>query len=259
MKLSSLLLAGDVGDIMYEELLPENVPLFGGLFGDRFMVNPSFRTAFFLTLVVLVFSLIFRFIIFPRFKKVPGTFQALIEKACEAVEGVAKENSPASYGFIGAFSLASWIYIGFGTLCEILGIRAILVDLNACIALAVTAYGIMLFGGIRFNKLRGAGSVLKDFSLLLSISFRLFGSMIGGLLMTALVYHYIALSIGIPVIVGVIFTLFHAVIQSYVYTLLTAIFYGEASEDRVLTGADLEKKNKRRGKRGTLNAEIKHV
>ena len=35
MKLSSLLLAGDVGDIMYEELLPENVPLFGGLFGDR--------------------------------------------------------------------------------------------------------------------------------------------------------------------------------------------------------------------------------
>ena len=59
-----------------------------------------------------------------------------------------------------------------------------LVDLNACIALAVTAYGIMLFGGIRFNKLRGAGSVLKDFSLLLSISFRLFGSMIGGLLMT---------------------------------------------------------------------------
>ena len=79
MKLSSLLLAGDVGDIMYEELLPENVPLFGGLFGDRFMVNPSFRTAFFLTLVVLVFSLIFRFIIFPRFKKVPGTFQALIE------------------------------------------------------------------------------------------------------------------------------------------------------------------------------------
>ena len=99
MKLSSLLLAGDVGDIMYEELLPENVPLFGGLFGDRFMVNPSFRTAFFLTLVVLVFSLIFRFIIFPRFKKVPGTFQALIEKACEAVEGVAKENSPASYGF----------------------------------------------------------------------------------------------------------------------------------------------------------------
>lgn len=255
----SLLLAGSVSDVMREEFLPEPVPLFGSLFGNVLMVNPSFKTAFYLTLLVLVFALAFRFLIFPRFKKVPGGFQAVLEKACEMVEGLVKDNSSKSQLFLGAFSFASWVYIGLGTLCEILGIRAILVDLNACIALAVTAYGIMLFGGIRFNKLRGAGSVLKDFSLLLSISFRLFGSMIGGLLMTALVYHYIALSIGIPVIVGVIFTLFHAVIQSYVYTLLTAIFYGEASADRVLTGADLEKKNKRRGKRGTLNAEIKHV
>ena len=45
MNLSSLL-AGDVGDIMKEELLPENVPLFGNLFGEHLMVNPSFRTAF---------------------------------------------------------------------------------------------------------------------------------------------------------------------------------------------------------------------
>ena len=244
----SLLLTGSVSDVMREEFLPEPVPLFGSLFGNVLMVNPSFKTAFYLTLLVLVFALAFRFLIFPRFKKVPGGFQAVLEKACEMVEGLVKDNSSKSQLFLGAFSFASWVYIGLGTLCEILGIRAILVDLNACIALAVTAYGIMLFGGIRFNKLRGAGSVLKDFSLLLSISFRLFGSMIGGLLMTALVYHYIALSIGIPVLVGVIFTLFHAVIQSYVYTLLTAIFYGEASEDRVLTGADLEKKNKRRGK-----------
>ena len=244
MNLSSLL-AGDVGDIMKEELLPENVPLFGNLFGEHLMVNPSFRTAFFLTLLVLVFGLIFRFVIFPRFKKVPGTFQALIEKACEMVEGIAKDNSPHSYTFIATFSFGCWVYIGLGTLCEILGIRASLVDLNACIALAVTSYSIMLFGGIKFNKLRGAGSVLKDFSLLLSMSFRLFGSMIGGLLITALVYHYIVLSIGVPVLVGVVFTLFHAVIQSYVYTLLTAMFYGEATEPRELDGSALKTKKKR--------------
>ena len=58
MNLSSLL-AGDVGDIMKEELLPENVPLFGNLFGEHLMVNPSFRTAFFLTLLVLAFGLIY--------------------------------------------------------------------------------------------------------------------------------------------------------------------------------------------------------
>ena len=256
---SSLLLANDLGELMNEELLPDPVPLFGSLFGDRFPVNPSFRTAFFLTLTVLVLSLLFRFLIFPRFKKVPGAFQAMMEKFCETAEGIVNDNSTRSRLFLGAFAFSSWIYIGLGTLCELLGIRAVLVDLNACIALAVTAYAIMLYGGIRYNKLRGLGSVLKDVSLLLSMSFRLFGSMIGGLLMTSLVYHYLALSVGLPVIVGVVFTLFHAVIQSYVYTLLTAMFYGEASEERELDGSQLEKKTKKakRQKHPVLNPEIR--
>ena len=91
------------------------------------------------------------------------------------------------------------------------------------------------------------------------MSFRLFGSMIGGLLMTSLVYHYLSLSIGLPVIVGVVFTLFHAVIQSYVYTLLTAMFYGEASEERELDGSQLEKKTKKakKQKHPVLNPEIR--
>ena len=258
---TSLLLAENIGDLMNEEFLPDPVPLFGGLFGGGPMVNPSFRTAFYLTLVVLVLCLLFRFLVFPRFKKVPGAFQALIEKACETAEGIVNDNSTRSRLFLGGFAFGSWVYIGLGTLCELLGIRAILVDLNACLALAVVAYAVMLYGGIRYNKVRGALSILKDFSLLLSMSFRLFGSMIGGLLMTTLVYQYVALSVGVPVVVGVIFTLFHAVIQSYVYSLLTAMFYGEASEERVLDGSDLEKKQKRkkRAKKGALNAEIKRA
>ena len=33
-----------------------------------------------------------------------------------------------------------------------------------------------------------------------------------------------------PVLVGVLFTLLHALIQAYVLTMLTALFYGEVSE-----------------------------
>jgi F-type H+-transporting ATPase subunit a len=62
------------------------------------------------------------------------------------------------------------------------------------------------------------------------MSFRLFGAMLSGALVTELVYHYIALSFVLPVIVGVLFTLLHAVIQAYVLTTLTSIFYGEVTE-----------------------------
>ena len=34
----------------------------------------------------------------------------------------------------------------------------------------------------------------------------------------------------VPVIVGVLFTLLHALIQAYVLTMLTSLFYGEVSE-----------------------------
>ena len=49
-------------------------------------------------------------------------------------------------------------------------------------------------------------------------------------LVTELVYHYIHLSYGLPILVGVLFTLLHAVIQAYVLTMLTSLFYGEVSE-----------------------------
>ena len=82
------------------------------------------------------------------------------------------------------------------------------------------------------------GSTLKEFSLPISMSFRLFGAMLSGLLVTELVYYTIMLSIVLPVIVAVLFTLLHALIQTYVLTMLTSVFYGEVSEPH-------QKKNKK--------------
>ena len=133
------------------------------------------------------------------------------------------------------------MYIFVGTLFELFGFQAVAVtgasvalpaplsDVNAAISLGVLSYLVILSGGIAGNGLRGVGMTLKDFSLPLSMSFRLFGALLSGLLVTELVYHYIALSFVLPVIVGVLFTLLHALIQAYVLTMLTSLFYGEVS------------------------------
>ncbi|MBQ7681088.1 MAG: F0F1 ATP synthase subunit A, partial [Oscillibacter sp.] len=78
---------------------------------------------------------------------------------------------------------------------------------------------------------KGVIAALKEFSLPISMSFRLFGALLSGLLVTDLVYHYAALSYGIPVIVGVIFTLLHAVVQTYVLTMLVGMYYHEVTEE----------------------------
>ena len=96
--------------------------------------------------------------------------------------------------------------------------------------LGVLSYGVIFSGAIAGNGVRGIGKALKEVSLLISMSFRLFGALLSGLLVTELVYYYISLSFVLPVIVAVLFTLLHALIQSYVLTMLVALFYGEMSE-----------------------------
>ena len=96
--------------------------------------------------------------------------------------------------------------------------------------IAVGMTFVILSGGIAGNGLKGVGNTLKEFSLPISMSFRLFGALLSGLLVTELVYYYVQLSYVLPVLVGVLFTLLHALIQAYVLTMLTALFYGEVSE-----------------------------
>ena len=64
------------------------------------------------------------------------------------------------------------------------------------------------------------------------MSFRLFGALLSGLLVTELVYYYAQTSFVLPVAVGVLFTLLHALIQTFVLSTLVSFFYGEAVEPR---------------------------
>ncbi len=240
-----ILTAGETGEtesiqsIMRDSVLHETnkISLFGLM-----DVNPGLISAFTVTGVIIVFSLIVRIFVIPKFKYVPGKFQLLLEQAVGLFDGLAKGNSPHQNGFLGAYVFAAGTYIFVGTMFEMFGFQAVttrsvsvslpapLSDINGAIALGCLSYIVILSGGIIGNRLRGVGLTLKEFSLPISMSFRLFGALLSGALVTELVYYNIALSFVLPVIVGVLFTVLHALIQAYVLTMLTALFYGEVSE-----------------------------
>ena len=216
-------------------------------------VNPAFISAFTVTVVLLIAAACIRIFVIPKFKYVPGKFQMLLEQIVGMFDGMAKSNSPHRNGFLGAYIFAAGVYIFIGTLFELFGFQAVttegmsialpapLSDINAAIALGCLSYLIIMSGGIAENGIKGVGKTLKDFSLPISMSFRLFGALLSGLLVTELVYYTIVLSFVLPVAVAVLFTLLHALIQAYVLTMLTALFYGEVSEPS-------EKENKKKRK-----------
>ncbi|MBO4769979.1 MAG: F0F1 ATP synthase subunit A [Clostridia bacterium] len=205
-------------------------------------VNPGLVSAYIVTSVLLLAALLIRIFAVPRFRTVPGKFQSLIEKAVDFFSDMAAGNSPHRTGFVAAYIFSAGLYVFFSTLFELFGVQVIttsgrsvslpapLADINGALGMGFLSFAVILAAGIFSNGPKGALRVLKDFSLPISMSFRLFGALLSGLLVTELVYHYAFLSFGLPVIVGVLFTLLHAVIQTYVLCTLVSIFYGEAVE-----------------------------
>ena len=178
----------------------------------------------------------------PHFKLVPGKLQSALEALVSFFRDMAKSYSPHRNGFLGVYIFSAGMYIAVGTLFELLGIQGVttegmsmslpapLSDINAAIAMGLMSYGVSMSGGIASNGGRGILLTLKEFSLPISMSFRLFGALLSGLLVSELVYYTISLSFVLPVLVGVLFTILHALIQTYVLTMLTAYYYGEVSE-----------------------------
>ena len=230
----------DIREVMRDGVLHDVNKI--NFFGLR--VNPALISSCVVTAVLLIAAVIIRIFAVPRFKTVPGKFQAVIEKAVSFFDGLASDNSPHKTGFAAAYVFGAGIYIFFGTLFELFGFQAItaegrpvslpapLADINGALAMGLLSFAVILGAGLVSNGPAGALRVLKDFSLPVSMSFRLFGALLSGLLVTELVYYYTFLSFVVPVLVGVLFTLLHAVIQAYVLATLVTIFYGESVEPR---------------------------
>ena len=198
------------------------------LFGLK-AVNPGLISSFLVTAVLLLAAVVIRAFVIPRFQYRPGRLQLALEEAVGLFDGMARGDSPHRFKFLGAYIFAAGAYIFVGTLFELLGLQAMTVhgqpitlpaplsDVNAAIAMGTLSYLVILSGGVAQNGIKGVGKTLKEFSLPISMSFRLFGALLSGLLVTELVYYYISLSFVLPVLVGVLFTL------------LLSMYYGEVS------------------------------
>lgn len=230
-----------ITEVMKDGVLHEENKV--GLFGLE--VNPGFVSAVSVSAALIIAAILLRVFAIPKFKNTPGKFQNLIEMLVEFFENMARTNSPHKTGFAGCYIFSAGVYIFFSTLFELFGFQVIttrgssialsapIADINAAIAMGVLSYLVILGCGLISGGFKGVLGVLKDFSLPISMSFRLFGALLSGLLVTELVYYYSLTSFVLPAVVGVLFTLLHAVIQTYVLATLVSVFYGEAAEPKI--------------------------
>lgn len=174
--------------------------------------------------------------------KIPQTkFQNIMEILYEGVEwlvdsSMGKENR--SYlPYVGTLAL----FLVIANLTGVIGIRQPTADLNTTFALALLTFVLTHVSGM---KSKGVGGYMKSFleplpfmfplniiselAQPVSLSFRLFGNMLGSLIILALLYSFAPIII--PIIPHMYFDIFVGIIQTFIFVMLTMTYVSIAME-----------------------------
>lgn len=238
--LFNILIGGTKGIEVEFDLFSERMNVFG---------LSVAKTSFYMwviTAVIAVLCLIFRLFIFPRFSKgEPRGIQNVIEIAVEFTDKFAKDTLLDYSGEIAPYMFSLALFMLGAAFCELFGLRAPTSDLMVTFAMGLITFILINFYGIRKKGIGGrVGSMCKpnpvmlpmkiisDVAVPVSLACRLFGNMLGGMIVIDLLKGVLGgYRIGVIPVAGLYFNLFHPIIQIYIFIILSMTFINEAIED----------------------------
>ena len=226
------------------------------MFSDRVQLGPVSLAKTTITgagvlLVLILLLVILRVFFISKFKEDdPSDLQLALETAVDFVDGMVSGNV---HGYepkaLQPWMLSVALYMFGCALSELFGLRAPTSDLTFTVALGLTTFVAMNVYGIRKNgvlgRLRNMGAHVKgpmgavmvplkmvsDVSIPVSLGARLFGNMLGGMLVMDLLKGVLGgYASGLPAIAGLWFNLIHPCIQIYIFVTLSLTFINEAME-----------------------------
>ena len=206
-----------------------------------FVVTETMISAAIAVAVIILFALFVRLFCIPKWRKEDekkSGLRILVEYLVNMFDGNAAEQTHGNSGFTGALYFACAALICIGTLTEMLNLRPPTSDLSLTLTLGILSFLIIFVLGIKEKRAKrllhyvNPLNLLTDCVVQFSLALRMFGSVFSGYLIMHLIYTLLPmwLHVAVPAIGNVIFTLFHAVIQSYIFMFLSMSLINEAIE-----------------------------
>ena len=187
---------------------------------------------------LILLALVLRLTVIRRMTQVPkgaqNVLEICVENLCKYTKsnvGDLGDNLPAYLFMIAMFMVGSAIL-------ELFGIRAPTSDITMTFSMAlmtfvlINYYGLKVKGlGGRLKRYRNPMNIVSDLAVPVSLACRLFGNMLGGLIVMDLLYFAMGnYAVAVPSVVGLYFNVFHPLIQAFIFVTLTLTFIGEAVE-----------------------------
>ena len=174
-----------------------------------------------------------------HFKEKPEGFQNVVEIAVDFIANFTRNTLGEKLAFLDSWFFTVFFFILFSNLSGLVaGTRPPTGDIATTVPLALTTFIIIHAVGIKFQKGEYFKAYLKPFFLFLpmnligeiskplSLSFRLFGNVLGGIIVMQVMYSMLpfVLRFIIPGVGHIYFDLFSGAIQTYVFTILSLTF-----------------------------------
>ena len=193
---------------------------------------------------LILIALVLRFVLFNRFKDIPTGAQNILESIVEAIGNYTDAQVHGVGEFLCSYVLTIGAFMVASSCFELFRLRAPTADITMTFALAlltfvmINAYGVKKKGaGGRIKALASPTPVvfvfrvISELAIPVSMACRLFGNMLGGMIVMDLLYTALGNgAVGIPSVAGLFFNVFHPLIQAFIFITLTLTFVNEAME-----------------------------
>ena len=230
-----------------------NIPVFGGIPITETQVNSW--------IVILVIFILCKVLTKDLSVRGGTKRQVIAEWIVEKVTNLVHENMGDAFRSWGPFIAAILGLSAFSSLTALLGMYPPTADLNTIVGWAILVFGMITFYKIKTNGFFGylksytepikvftPFNVLSELSTPISMSFRHFGNVVSGVVISTLVYAGLAsvstlilgwlpgilgkipfLQIGIPALLSVYFDVFSSCMQAFIFAMLTMLYIGSAA------------------------------
>jgi len=212
------------------------IPILGGI-----PVTDAVCISWVITVGLIIFGFIVRFYFFPRFQDVPRGFQNILEMLVEWVYSFSRDAVHEYSGELAPYIGTLVLYLGFANTVELWGLRPPTTYIVITFAMSIITFFLINLYGIRkkglLGRLKDYGKpvpfiapikALSDLAVPVSLASRMFGNILGGLVVMELVRQ--VAPVVAPAFLSIYFTLFDGLIQTYIFVTLSLTFIGEAIE-----------------------------
>ena len=211
------------------------------------------ETVYFGIIVAIVLA-IFCLLSARNLKRDPKGLQAVAELIVETVYNLVENNMGKKNLTYAPYIGTLFMFLILGNMLGLFGFRPTTADVNMTFALAVLTFLIIQGSSIKTHGIKGylkhfaepypfmvPIKIVEEIAFPVSLGFRLFGNILGGVIIMALVFNGLGalshdflhwsipwLEAVIPLPANAFFDIFEPILQAFIFTMLTMVFIAKA-------------------------------